>query len=153
LFSGRFRIALIASLSAACGGNTTPPKSVAHQARQRNGPPTWPKLSWGDRHELMTFTVLPNMAQTWQAFAKTDAPTLTCRTCHGENAEAARYQMPTPRLPPLDPAHMPSRDSSDANEARWTAFMTDEVVPQMIDLLDAPPSFGCFSCHTKKKSK
>jgi hypothetical protein len=152
LFSSVFLIAILSS----CGGNASapPPQHVARESHA----PTWRKLSWQDRHEVMTFTVLPNMAQTWQAFTKTDAPTLTCRTCHGENAEAAAYQMPSGQLTPLDPDHLPSKNSSDANEARWTTFMTDQVVPQMIDLLDvapydpqtAPHGFGCFTCHEKK---
>ncbi len=142
LFSSAFLIATLA----ACGGNAPPPKNVGHQ----NKAPSWPALSWEDRHEVMTFTVLPNMGKTWQAFTKSDAPTLTCRTCHGQNAEDVKYKMPNPNLPPLDPEHLPRKDSSDANEARWATFMIDEVVPQMIDLIDPPPTFGCFNCHTKR---
>ncbi len=138
---------MIALLLAACGGHVPAPEE---SGRQRSARATWPKLAWEDRHELMTFTVLPNMAQTWQAFSKTDAPTLTCRTCHGANAEAGHYAMPNPNLAKLDPRHPTSKTSTDANEARWTTFMTDEVVPQMTALLDAPPSFGCFACHTQK---
>jgi len=154
LFSSRFRIALIASLLAACGGNAPPPKNVAHP---NNAPPSWPTLSWEDRHERMTFTVLPNMAQTWQEFSKTDSPTLTCRSCHGADAENLNYKMPNPNLPQLDPTRMPRKDSSDAREARWTKFMIDEVVPDMTSLMDTAPydpktktGFGCFNCHTKK---
>ena len=105
----------------------------------------------------MTCTVLPNMGRTWQTFLKSDAPTLTCRSCHGANAENINYKMPNPKLAPLDPSHLPSKLSSDAREARYAAFMIDEVVPQMLDLIDAAPydaktgtGFGCFNCHTKK---
>jgi len=105
----------------------------------------------------MTFTVLPNMGQTWQKFSGSDAPTLTCRTCHGANAEDVAYKMPNPALLPLDPALLPSQTSRDAHEARWAKFMVEDVVPQMTDLIDAQPydaktgrGFGCFDCHTKR---
>jgi hypothetical protein len=150
LFSSAFLIAILA----ACGGNAPPPKNVVHP---NNASPSWPTLSWEDRHERMTFTVLPNMGQTWQEFSKTAAPTLTCRTCHGANAEDMNYKMPNPNLPQLDPQHMPSKTSKDANEARWATFMIDEVVPSMASLMDAAPydrktgsGFGCFNCHTKR---
>ena len=107
----------------------------------------------------MTFVVLPNMGRLWQEFTKSDAPTLTCRTCHGEDAEDVKYRMPNPALPPLDPKRLPTASSRDANEARWAAFMRNEVVPRMTGMLDAQPydpetgkGFFCFNCHTEKKS-
>jgi hypothetical protein len=147
LFLARFRIAPMMVLLAACGGNAAQPRNAIHE---NTAPPSWPTLSWEDRHTTMTFTVLPNMGRAWQKFPKSDAPTLTCRSCHGAKAEGTRYKMPNPNLPKLDPAHMPSKTSSDANEARWATFMIDEVVPQMTSLMDTTPSFGCFNCHTKK---
>jgi hypothetical protein len=142
-FSSAFLIAILAS----CGGSAPPPKNAVYQ---KDASPSWPTLSWEDRHERMTFTVQPNMGKAWQKFTKSDAPTMTCRTCHGEDAEDANYKMPNPKLLPLDPSRLPSKTSTDANEARWATFMIDDVVPQMIDLIDAPPSFGCFNCHTKR---
>ena len=117
----------------------------------KNKEPSWAELSWVDRHEVMTFTVQPNMGRAWQKFTNSDAPTMTCRTCHGTDAENMNYKMPNPKLLPLDPANMPRKNSSDAREAKYTTFMTDVVVPKMIFLIDAPPSFGCFNCHTMKK--
>lgn len=105
----------------------------------------------------MTFAVLPNMGRAWQAFEKTPFAELTCTRCHGADAEAASYKMPN-RLPPLDPARLPSRDAKDPKEARMARFMFDEVVPQMTELLDAEPydaktgrGFFCFDCHPKVK--
>lgn len=107
----------------------------------------------------MTFVVLPNMGQLWQKFTKSDAPTLTCRTCHGQDAEDVKYRMPNPSLAALDPNRLPSASSSDANEARWATFMREEVVPHMTGMLDTEPydpktdkGFFCFNCHTEKKS-
>ncbi len=105
----------------------------------------------------MTFAVLPNMARAWQEHDATPDPTMTCRTCHGADAEAVAYKMPN-GLPPLDPAHLPSPTSHDPREARVAKFMFDVVAPKMLtDLLDAAPydpatgrGFYCFDCHARK---
>jgi hypothetical protein len=100
----------------------------------------------------MTFAVLPNMARTFQRLRGRPDPTLTCRTCHGKDAERVAYKMPH-GLTALDPAHMPDPD------ARTVRFMTTEVVPQMARILGVPvydPStkqgFGCFNCHPARGS-
>jgi hypothetical protein len=110
-------------------------------------------LSWEDRHDAMTFAVLPNMARLFQGFYHSPDPDMTCRTCHGAAAERVRYKMPN-GLPPLDPAHLPSEDSPDPKEARVARFMIEEVTPQMADLLGVPvydpatrTGFSCFRCH------
>jgi len=138
------------AIVSACGGST-----VAPVATPRREAPTWPTSSWEDRHSLMTFAVLPNMARAWQEHDGAPDPTMTCRTCHGANAEEVAYRMPN-TLPPLDPAHLPSRTSRDPREAKTARFMFDVVVPQMTELLDAPPydaktgrGFFCFDCHPK----
>lgn len=114
----------------------------------------WAHASWEDHHDTMTFTVLPVMGRLFQQHdGKPDAE-LTCRSCHGADAEAVGYAMPH-GLPPLDPKHMP-----DPNEAtprgRMARFMTDRVTPEMIELLEVSPydprtgrGFGCFSCHPR----
>lgn len=145
-FSRAAAAILASTLASACAASAPPTPRA---------PTTWEKASWEDRHQTMTFAVLPNMARAWQRFEKTEYPELTCRRCHGANAEAIAYKMPAD-LPPLDPARMPSASSSNAREARYAKFMTDEVVPQMLALLDAKPwdgraGFGCFSCHPVKR--
>jgi hypothetical protein len=116
----------------------------------------WNTLTWEERHDVMTFAVLPNMARTFQRFEGTAAPEMTCATCHGVDAEAAGYSMPR-SLPPLDPARMPNSGASDPKEARMAKFMTDEVTPAMADLLGLPRydpqtkrGFSCFSCHPSR---
>ena len=102
----------------------------------------WSKLGFEDRHSVMTFTVLPNMARTWRDFKKTEYPEMTCRTCHGKDAEAVSYRMPNPLLPPIDPAHPP--------QGPVAQFMIDKVVPDMIDLIETTPAkFSCNACHPK----
>ena len=105
----------------------------------------WTPLTWEQRHDAMTFKVLPNMGRLFQRFDGKPAPDLMCKTCHGDDAEQVGYAMPH-GLPALDPARMPDP------ERRVTRFMKDEVTPQMADLLGIDrASFGCFGCHPRKR--
>jgi len=114
----------------------------------------WTTMSWEDRHDLMTFAVLPNMARAFQRFKGSADPDMTCRTCHGADAELVRYAMPH-GLPALDLEHLPDPNGPDPRQARMAKFMTDEVTPAMADLLGVPLAadrdrkhgFSCFDCH------
>ena len=104
----------------------------------------------------MTFAVLPNMARSFQTFRGSEAPDMTCRTCHGPDAEAVAYRMPH-GLPSLDPSRLPRRDARDPNLARTVRFMEDEVTPAMANLLGMPVvrpgepgGFSCFTCHPSR---
>ena len=127
------------------------PLSASSRARDE-----WSVLSWEDRHDTMTFAVLPNMARAFQRFAGSPDPDMTCATCHGADAELAHYAMPR-GLPSLDPAHLPDRNSADPKEAKLAKFMFDEVTPAMTDLIGAPrydretkQGFSCFNCHPSR---
>jgi hypothetical protein len=113
---------------------------------------SWAAASWEDRHDTMEFVVHPTMARLFQAHDRKPAPDMTCRTCHGADAEAVQYKMPH-GLPALDPAHLPDPAGADAR-AKTAKFMIEEVTPKMIELLDVAPydpktkrGFGCFNCH------
>jgi hypothetical protein len=122
-----------------CGSQPQAHTPVA-PARQDN----WSKLGFEDRHSVMTFTVLPNMARSWRDFKKTSYPEMTCRTCHGKDAEAVSYRMPNPSLPPIDPAHPPAGPVAQ--------FMINRMVPEMLDLLETTPNhLNCNTCHPKAK--
>src|SRR5215471_13421015 len=123
-----------------CSGSHTPvaqPSREGPQAHVRED--KWSKLSFEDRHSVMTFTVLPNMARTWRDFKHTADPEMTCRTCHGRDAEAVNYRMPNPSLPKIDPAHPPAGPVAD--------FMKTKMVPEMSDFVSAP--VGCNTCHPR----
>lgn len=135
-------------IAAGCAAHAPPAPRAAEPVRD-----PWSETSWEDRHDTMTFAVLPNMARLFQRFRGTRDPDLTCRSCHGADAEAVRYEMPH-GLGPLDPAHLPDRNSVDPKEARMARFMADEVTPAMADLIGMPlydprtgRGFGCFDCH------
>lgn len=129
---------LLFAVALSCG----PRAATKSPAPQRDD--GWAKLSFEERHSVMTFTVLPNMARTWRDFRGTAWPEMTCRTCHGKDAEAVSYRMPSPSLPPIDPAHPPAGPVAE--------FMKQKMVPQMIDLASTSPDhFSCNSCHPRKK--
>jgi hypothetical protein len=132
--------AVLLLAAAGCGAAQPPP------AQHQDG---WAKLPWEQRHVVMTFTVLPNMARLFQKhFGKPD-PDLTCRSCHGKDAEEVQYAMPH-GLPALDPDHLPDASSSDPRIAGMAKFMADEVVPTMADLIEKP-DLGCLTCHPRSR--
>jgi hypothetical protein len=117
---------------------------ASHRRRDAVSAPhdDWHPLTWEERHDAMTFRVLPNMARLFQRFQHKPVPDMTCRTCH---AEEVKYAMPH-GLPVLDPAHMP-----DPHDPR-VRFMTDEVAPTMADLVGIDrANFSCFDCHPRKR--
>ncbi len=128
----------------ACGPTAKP---EAHEAtRPERTDDHWSKLGFEDRHAVMTFTVLPNMGRTWRDFRGTVYPEMTCRTCHGKDAEAVSYRMPNPALPPIDPKKPPP--------GRMTEFMKTKMVPDMLDLLGTTPEhLTCNTCHPKASAR
>ncbi len=143
------RGAVLIAFVLACGAHAPEPRAVVPSGAAAND--AWTSASWVDRHATMTFTVLPNMARLWQSFDRDPWPDVRCTTCHGDDAEAVAYKMPSDAVPALDPAHMPSVDSKDADEAKITRFMKDKVVPEMNELMGTT-QVTCFSCHPKGKS-
>ncbi len=132
---------VVAIAASACQGHAANVPAAGAPATARD---EWTPLSWEERHDAMTFRVLPNMARLFQRFQGKPVPDMTCRTCHGADAEQVAYAMPR-GLPPLDPAHMPPDD-------RVARFMKDEVVPTMADLLGVDRArLSCFDCHPRKR--
>ncbi|WP_437517593.1 hypothetical protein [Sorangium sp. So ce1099] len=122
-------------------------------------PVAWEDMSFDERTAYMTDVVLPRMTEV---FAEYDAKyeSMTCATCHGDDAVERAYAMPSPQIAPLpateeaflawvgDPAH-PER-------AEFATFMYEKVVPVMADLLQVERydpethtgTFSCEGCHT-----
>ena len=121
------------------------PHVVAQPSRATHEPPRedrWAKLSFEDRHSVMTFTVLPNIARTWRDFRHTEDAEMTCRTCHGPDAEGQNYRMPNPSLAKIDPAHPPAGPVA--------TFMKEKMVPEMIELVGTTPEhLSCNTCHPR----
>ena len=143
----RLGLPLLLLTLVACGApapsHTAAPKGRAVAADGDD----WSKQSWEERHDSMTWLVLPTMARKFQAFSGTPYPELSCFSCHGEDAEQVKYAMPH-GLPALDPAHLPSPQSDNAREARYAAFMTNEVTPLTAELL-GKSNVSCMTCHPR----
>jgi hypothetical protein len=151
-------LALILTLCAAlaaCSGATAqvlPPRPTPPPAADES----WATMSWEDRHDVMTFTVLPNLGRLFQHQRGTPYPDLTCASCHGADAEKVAYRMPN-GLAALDPLHLPDPASADAKEARMAKFMIEEVTPKAAAMIGVEPGdprtkqgFTCFNCHPSK---
>lgn len=125
---------LVAALAVtACGAHPTTPL-------QADNPGGWASYDFEQRHERMTLYVLPSMARQFRRHRGEPFATLTCLSCHGENAEAVDYRMPN-GLYPLNPEALPNTD-----EARW---MAETVVPAYDRVAQAGGSTTCFSCHER----
>jgi hypothetical protein len=125
---------------ASCASPAAPRRAPrAPETARKPAVSRWASMSWDRKHDVMTFLVLPNMARVFQRFEKKPYPDMTCRTCHGADAERIDYSMPND-LPALDPGRLP-RKSAVAR------FMWQSVTPKMADMLDDPAGFSCFSCH------
>jgi hypothetical protein len=147
------KYAPLVALLCACAPAT---KAVDHPTSGTPARDEWTHRTWEDKYDLMTGIVLPEMSKVFQAFYKEEAPSLTCKGCHGDDAEKVAFKMPND-LPSLNPKHMP-----DPHE-EMGAFMTEQVVPKMQQLLgisagtgeggNGKRGFGCFSCHPTRGAK
>ncbi len=139
---------LIAVTLLACSASRPPAnqsKPLAAPAAAPSANPNqdeWAPLTWEERHDTMTWSLLPSMMPVFQKTFATDLPKLNCRTCHGKNAEQVQYRMPN-GLPALDPTHLPTGRIADA--------MKNEVTPLLSQILGKPET--CFSCHPSTGSK
>jgi len=140
-YDGHVRlVAIVASASLVLLSCGRAPNAPATTLSPRD---EWSARSWEERHDVMTWVVLPNLARTFQRWKKSADPSLTCRTCHGKDAEEVDYRMPH-GLPPL--ARIPS--PGDPSLTPTERFMIDEVTPQMRELLGSP-TLSCNSCHPR----
>ncbi len=148
--------------TAACASRPAPPVQAVRSPSVASAPAAppvdaWASSTWEERHDVMTWALLPNLGRTFQSFRGEREPSLACTTCHGEDAERVNYKMPN-GLPALDPEHMPSEASKDPHEARMAKVMRERVMPQAIAILETVPydprtkkGFSCFSCHPSTK--
>jgi cytochrome c553 len=115
-------------------------------------------MNLDQRLEFMKTTVLPAAKVKFQTFDAKRYATFDCITCHGPGAEDGSFEMPNPKikaLPATEEAYM-AWVAKDADAARYTKFMSEEIVPMMAQLLDEKPfdpathsgTFSCPACHT-----
>jgi hypothetical protein len=113
-----------------------------------------PGLSWAEKSEeqrmgFMAGWVTP---RTHQMFAEHDSSFkdgFSCDTCHGENAEALDYEMPSPDLYAL-PRENTLQESIEY-DPEMTQFMQNTLTPQITAMFNQGEGrrakVDCFSCH------
>jgi hypothetical protein len=142
-------ILICTALLSACQSN----RPVAMPANDE-----WRHLSFEQRHAQMTFGVHPTVAEHYQEFYGTEAPTLTCRSCHGEDAERVRYQIAYTPIDDLRPSQVRLLYLPDAAPSDEQRFKRDVITPLMAQLMDVPAydaatgtGFSCFGCHPRER--
>jgi hypothetical protein len=109
-------------------------------------------MDFVERHGLMSWTVLPNLARLFQREEATTYPELSCARCHGEAAEVRHFAMPS-ALPALSDdaiegaAGVP--DGVTDERSRQLRFMRDVVVPRFDHLIRGGGRTTCRSCHPR----
>ena len=156
--------ALIAALLvAACGSKssssaTTPGHDHDHMAG--SGSSAWTpgsplpdvpfdSLDHEQRIQFMKEKVVPTMEPLFKNHDAKKFAEFGCKTCHGEGADAGKFDMPNEKLPKL---FGPSMDKFKKEDVEW---MGKEIKPTMAALLqqpemskENPKGFGCLECHT-----
>jgi hypothetical protein len=125
----------------------------AHALIGVNPPPIpWHDMSQDDREMYMVGTILPISAESFRGYSAERFAQFECANCHGDDAAARNYEMPSRSLPPLAAPGTPGWQRMSEGPAY--TFMNDVVVPEMATMLgedryDAqhPNGFGCFDCH------
>ena len=117
----------------------------------------WRFLSFEQKHSQMTFLIHPTMMEHFQAFYKTPTPELTCVSCHGENAQAAGYDLANSALDPLKPSKVRALYRHDAVLTPEQLFKRDDITQTMARLMGVPQydpatglGFSCFGCHRRE---
>ncbi len=114
----------------------------------------WRFMTFEKKHERMTFVIHPVMMERFQKFYKTEAPELTCVSCHGEAPERVDYDLANTSLKALSRERVRLLYVEDAVLTKEQAFKRDNITPTMARLLGVPAydpntglGFSCFGCH------
>lgn len=111
----------------------------------------WDDMDRGERAAFMAQIVLPRMREVFQAFDPERFADFDCTTCHGKDAKARGFAMPSPDLPVLDPRGIYRKHRKDPAQHAIADFMWKEVQPEMGRLLGV--TYGpkgridCATCH------
>lgn len=114
--------------------------------------PGAPGVPWKDktheqRMEYMGIVVQPAMKELFKGYDENEFKQFKCQTCHGDDMNERKYEMPSDSIYPLD-KNDPIKGATEYDE-KMTKFMVEKVTPEMAKLLDTEPGpdFGCMTCH------
>jgi hypothetical protein len=116
-------------------------------------PPTpWDSMSAEEREWYMVGVFLPIEGESFAHYDAERFSRFECENCHGDDARANHFAMPSRSLPPLAAPGTPQWEQMSHGPA--FAFMHDTVVPECATMLgeqpvsaENPNGFGCFNCH------
>ncbi len=85
-------------------------------------------MSRADQEMYMVGTVLPISAESFRGYSMERFAQFECANCHGDDAAARNYQMPSRALPPLAAPGTPQWQTMSQGAA--FTFMNDVVAPR-----------------------
>jgi hypothetical protein len=146
------------ALVVACGSGATSATSetTARPAFEpiRGPPRPWAELSRDERLRHMVREVLPRMSALFREYDAARYADFDCANCHGADAAARDYAMPSPDLLPLWPTGTEGQREMVRRYPEGVRFMFQRVLPTMRTLLGQPEydeatrsGFSCFACH------
>jgi cytochrome c553 len=143
---------------AGCGSSAaSAPVDDPSPTHTLRGPPTpWAAMSPEERSNWMMEEVLPRMTTLFQAHDGTRYASMSCSTCHGDDARARGFRMPSSSLPALYPTGTPEQQQMVREYPEMVRFMFGRVMPATQTLLGAAPydpeagtGLSCFTCHPR----
>ena len=169
-----YALAALLGATGACGGTSVTPatpqdgvgegaqrpsrhtkKASARELLGISGPDTpWSEMSPDEREWYMVGKFLPITEEMFQDFDSAKFGAFSCDSCHGPDAKAHRFAMPSATLPAIPPAGTASYAALRKKHPRDMQFMELDVTPTSAILLGKKVSpdekegnFGCWSCH------
>lgn len=118
----------------------------------------WEQMTYDEKEWYMIGKVHPIMRQVFQTYDhdKYDGLKFECEPCHGPDAKAKKYKMPSDHLSPVPP--FDSQEYADMRGARIVKFMEQRVTPVMsaimgMEIYDpkTKEGYSCYSCHPQQK--
>lgn len=115
-------------------------------------PEPWADMTREEQEYYMVATVLPIAAEDFRTYDASRYGSVTCNTCHGDDASERGYAMPSNYLPRLPAPGSPAWNTMAEGPAFH--FMAEVVTPTVVTQLGFEPynpatgtGFGCFGCH------
>ncbi len=107
----------------------------------------WKDLNHEQRGTFMRLKVLPRMSDVLFEVDPEEFQIVGCKTCHGQNAAARNFEMPSGDIKALNWNQLPDDPIVE--------LMGSRVVPEMAALLEMQPfdpgtgegEFSCANCH------
>lgn len=107
----------------------------------------WSEMSHDDKGTDMVMRFEPVFRVMFQDFESDHYGDFGCATCHGEDADARDYHMPSAHLPPVALPGTPAYQQMASEHPGDTRFMEEQVLPAMQTMLGMGATFTCNGCH------